>query len=196
MLEAVTFFVGIFLGVIGVFWMFGPIARTWGLAHMVGRPIIISPRSNRTLDINRVKKVDDMGRYHVKKSKRTLVYRIDPRHVYIAGRKVPATTVLEGFAMNVAPEYAKLAERREKGEKSPKLDIAGESIDWHALGRQVKEWLGPGHLASIMASAFQANKPVEPEKAMGRTALKIGGFAIIMIVIFVGIYLAKTMGWF
>lgn len=187
---------GLVFGAITVVWLIGTVARTFAAARIFKSPVVGMPLADRGQAFERVSDVDSRGQYIIKKKDKTRVFRIDPRHVLITKDNTRFSTILPSFSMNVTPEHAKLAERREKGEKNPTLKIEGETIGWHSLERQIKEWMGPGQLAGIMSLAVETHHPLKtPRSLPGGLLLKVGLVLLVVLVVGGVIFLAKQQGW-
>jgi hypothetical protein len=183
--------IGAIMGIVALLYLFGPYSRTAGLANMFNQPLVAIPRASRIQEVKRIREIDEKGNYVIKQKLaggkfKKLVYLIDPRNVFIAGR-TRITTVLEKFGKNVAPEEAYLAELKEAGYDDAKITIDGRSISWATLQRQNKEWLGPDHVAGLQAAAENAAQQFVIPK---ETQLTKGGmlkFGIIIAIIVVAI---------
>ena len=178
-------------------WAMGPVARTWMLAHVLRQRIIDIPLSDRTKVYKRVGKrqVDEKGNYWLKLGKTMKCFGIDPRWVYLAENRIPTTTLLENVDQNVDATHAKLAEEKGKGGKTT-MKIWGQNVSWEALNQQLKSRLGGDFMAGFFGASIAGNHPVDPLKDTKGSILK---YALVIIIVFaaiVGLYLAKSQGWF
>jgi len=189
------FVVGTLAGVIALLYFVGPIARTLGYAHMFSKFAALFPRIDRSFEVKILKR-NVKGRTFLKKLG---ILTIDPEKVYIGGGKSRIGIFPEGAGTNFAPEDAALAERTTKGEKNPKIKIKkGDgttvNVSFNALIERVRSIMGADALADVVFTAGRAWSPVEPEKGKIST-IKLVGIGIVILVLFIGFYIAKTMGY-
>lgn len=197
-----TFAVGAVGTLVLFLWLIGSSARTIGIAHMFGDPIVQTPTNDRRWKFERIKNVDEKGRYlRETDGGQMRAWKIDPEDVYIEGGKAPLVVCLKELVTSINPLKATAAEAAEaSGSDKEKVEWAGISVDWAAVKRKIGEVVSPSHYASMWSSSMEGNRPLEPPSQESGidtgTALKIGGLATVVIVIIVGIFVASKMGVF
>lgn len=185
------FLVGTMAGVITLIFFMGPLARKIGYGHMFSKFVAMFPRLDRSFEVKILKR-NVKGRTILKKLG---IFTINPKKVYIGGGKSRIGIFPEGAGTNFTPEDAKLAELHVKGEKNPKIKTGEENVSFTDLISSVRSIMGADGLADLLMTARGAWSPVEPDKGRGPT-IKLIGVAVIILVAFVGLYIAKTMGVF
>lgn len=186
------FLVGTMAGVITLIFFMGPLARKIGYGHMFSKFVAMFPRLDRSFEVKILKR-NIKGRTLLKKLG---IFTINPKKVYIGGGKSRIGIFPEGAGTNFTAEDAALAERHAKGEKNPKIKITEtENVSFTDLISSVKSIMGADALADILMTARGAWSPVEPDKGKIST-IKLAGIGVILLVVFVGLYIANTMGLF
>lgn len=190
MIWLIYLVLGLLMGIIGIFYLIGPAARTIGLAHIFSTSLAVIPQIDRRMEFKRYRPLA-AGWALVKGHG---LHKLNQPKTYIVGGKCPSAIFPDGVGTNVTPEDAVLAELRAGGVKNPDIKVGSENVSFNDLIQQVKEAIGPAQLADLLTLAGRSWSPVEPTKKRIST-LKLAGFGIIIIGVVVAIYLARMMGW-
>lgn len=184
--------VGFFGCLLTLGYLIGPFVRSLAIGHLKGARSLLYPRRDNTWGTDRVERVDQDGRWVIKtEDGRVRKVKPHPRDSKIEGGKSPVALAISNKAVTTSPEEAKVAE------KDSEVDIWGETISVEDIKEKMRQAISGSDLGSIMTSAMEGNKPMEVKESGGidkGTALKLGGLGTVIIVIFVGIYIAMKMG--
>lgn len=196
-----TFAVGAIGTLVLFLWLFGSAARTIGLSHMFGDPVVQVPTKDRRWEFHRIKKTDEENRYFPNTDEEgEKPWLVDPDDVLIAGGKIPLVTCFNEYVNSVSPIKSISAEAAEaSGSEKEEVEVQGISTNWNNLRNKMTNMIGAKHYAGMWASGIEANRPldlgIESEGLDTGKVLKFSGVAMGLVLVIVGIYMAVQMGW-
>lgn len=202
MMDLLMYMVAMFLvGVGGIFgliwWLWGPTARTIGIAHMFGNRIVQYPTDEGTWDFQRIKETDEKGRWQYEtddgRLRKLKVKRGDAK---IEGGKCPMAIFPPNVSVSTNPKEAYVADEWKKNGYSEDRNIEtwNESINFGSIKDSMKSVLSPSSLAGMMAQGIEMNKPLKAPESEGIDMGTTFKWGMPLIIAIVAIFVVFKMG--
>jgi hypothetical protein len=204
MMQILLYMLAMFVvGVAGMggllLWLFGPTARTIGLAHARGDRIAQYPTDDGAWDFKRIKETDEKGRWQYETDDgRLRKLKVKKGDAKIEGGKCPMAIFPPESAVSTKPKEAYVAEQSENKTDDNKVKTWNKSISMHDIKKNMDDVVSPASLAGMVSTGIEMNKPINMPEESGfdsGTALKIGGIGSVIVIIIVAAYVAMQMGF-